>query len=436
MGLIVLLGILGCSLIQGMEAKAQTSTQPAGRIYPSDLVYKGAFRFPKTLNDVSRWGYGGQGLTYYPNGDSLSPNDGYPGSLFGIGHSQHQMVSEISIPAPVISLSKNANDLPVATSLQSFADITGGLRDLIGVDRLGGVAYLEPHGYQTKEKLYWTVFEYYNAAGIDYVSHGCSDLTLADPHAQGGWHIGPKGDPEFHSMRTADYIFDVARDWADKHIDGKYLVSGRVREAGAFGSSKGPALFAFAPYQYPPDQLSFGAELDAVPLLYYPEDHPYPDYKACDMWYGGAWLTVGNKSAVVFVGRKSLGEVYYGEGRPGDCSQAKGYHCGPYEAQILFYDPEELAQVARGERNPWDVVPYEIMRPKDYFWENCGWQLGGAAFDRQNALLYIVQGGVDTVTDPYEPYPIVHVFSLAHLAGSASAPDTEPPAIPLGLTIR
>ena len=39
---------------------------------------------------------------YYPDGDPEG-DDGYPGSIFGIGHDQTQYVSEISIPVPVAS---------------------------------------------------------------------------------------------------------------------------------------------------------------------------------------------------------------------------------------------------------------------------------------------------------------------------------------------
>ena len=57
--------------------------EKARLILPEDLVYQGAFRFPKTPGQASRWGYGGRALTYYPGGDPDGPDDDYPGSLFG-----------------------------------------------------------------------------------------------------------------------------------------------------------------------------------------------------------------------------------------------------------------------------------------------------------------------------------------------------------------
>ncbi|MBU0993058.1 MAG: hypothetical protein KJ737_11245 [Proteobacteria bacterium] len=93
----------------------------AGLIQPSDLAYRGAFRLP----DVSRgsdWTYSGYGMTFYPEGDPAGASDGYPGSIYAVGNDQDQMVAEISIPVPVISASKNLNDLNTATMLQPFTE--------------------------------------------------------------------------------------------------------------------------------------------------------------------------------------------------------------------------------------------------------------------------------------------------------------------------
>ncbi|GJQ57857.1 MAG: hypothetical protein D8M57_03805 [Candidatus Scalindua sp. AMX11] len=401
-------------------------------VLPQDLVYEGAFRFPSG-GENSRWSYGASGFTFYPNGDSTGPNDGYPGSLYGIGHDHHQLVAEISIPKPVTSLGKNAAELNVATFLQDFADITGGLRSQIGVDKVGGLSYLPKMGAQATGKIYWTIYEYYNANGVDYLSHGWSELNLSKVQAKGVWHVGPKNNSEFHSMRSADYIFEIPASWADIHVGNKYLASGRHREAGAFGSSEGPALFAFGPYNdgNPPGN---GAVLDAVPLIWYPKGGGYyPDYSECDRWGGGAWLTAGEKSAVVFVGSKALGDTYYGDGRSFDCSNAKGYHCTPYEPQIIFYDPEDLTSVANGGKKPYQVVPYAIFRPAGFMWDQCRVDLGGAAFDRARGLLYVFQKSAERVTNSYESYPLAHVFKIT---GSGSPVDTTPPSPPTKLELQ
>ena len=66
----------------------------------------------------SSWDYSGRGFTYYPDGDPVGGEDGFPGSLFGVGHDLQEYVSEISIPVPV--LSKNLEDLNTAGDAAAF----------------------------------------------------------------------------------------------------------------------------------------------------------------------------------------------------------------------------------------------------------------------------------------------------------------------------
>ncbi|MBN2239377.1 MAG: hypothetical protein JW712_06360, partial [Dehalococcoidales bacterium] len=72
-------------------------------IRPSDLVYQGAFRLPDEYvsvwdDQVNFWSYAGMGMAFYSDGDPSGENDGFPGSLFAVGHDISQFVSEISIP--------------------------------------------------------------------------------------------------------------------------------------------------------------------------------------------------------------------------------------------------------------------------------------------------------------------------------------------------
>ena len=104
---------------------ADTGT-PAQLIEPTDLVYLGAFRLPDGPEEIG-WEYSGAAMTYYPDGDPDGPADGYPGSVFGTGHDWNQYVSEISILVPIVSISKNVDELNTATTLQDFQNIRGGL---------------------------------------------------------------------------------------------------------------------------------------------------------------------------------------------------------------------------------------------------------------------------------------------------------------------
>ena len=388
-----------------------SGVEQARLVLPDDLVYKGAFTFPKTRNQASRWGYGGAALTYYPKGDPEGPDDGHPGSFFGAGHAHHDLASEISIPVPSISTGKDIKKLPVATTLQPFSDITGGLKQSAfkkhHLDVFGGIEYLPKQGGQADDKLHWCFFYYYNVSGKNHPSYGWSDLDLAKPNAAGVWHCGPYDKGEFHARKTGNHLFEIPKDWADRHVGGKRLATGQTNGCGLANASYGPSLYAIAPWEQGNPPVD-GAALDAVILLLYPGKGPrYPDWGPCDHWEGGAWLTAGTKSAVVFVGTKGANEAnsYYGLPKPGAAHGSKGYHADPYETQFIFYDPDELAEVAQGKKKPHEVAPYAIYRPVEYFWPSKSGGTGACAYDRERNLLYVVQSNGEN--------PICHVFGIS-----------------------
>ena len=64
--LLVMPLVSDCSL-GAAEAPAADPAAEGGRIHPSDLLYKGAFRLPDEPEEVG-WGWSGQGLAFYPDG--------------------------------------------------------------------------------------------------------------------------------------------------------------------------------------------------------------------------------------------------------------------------------------------------------------------------------------------------------------------------------
>jgi len=171
---------------------------PTGqRLQPEDLEYVGAFRLPD-VSGGSSWGYSGQGLTYNPNGNPDGPQDGYPGSLFGFGHDQDMLVSEINIPAPV--LSRDLNALPTARTLQPFHDITAGRFDPQAVDLpVGGIAYLEVQGVPY---LFYAFGRHFHEVGD--ATHGLRGLDLSQPQSAGLWVFD-----DYTAYVTGDYLFDI-----------------------------------------------------------------------------------------------------------------------------------------------------------------------------------------------------------------------------------
>src|SRR5512138_725084 len=109
-----------------------TPPPPDGVINPDDLEYLGAFRLPGGEDPPRTFAYGGNAMTFNPDGDPAGAADSYSGSLFVMVHDRiayggvpdGNQVAEVSIPVPVIS--RNIEDLSTAEFIQDFADVTKG----------------------------------------------------------------------------------------------------------------------------------------------------------------------------------------------------------------------------------------------------------------------------------------------------------------------
>jgi hypothetical protein len=425
---IALLALAGCSSGEKAGQKpgeapnktpnatpAKTSTD---RIMPSDLTYAGAFRLPGG-DDEDSWGWGGQAFTYRPDGDPTGPGDGHPGSLFGTGHAWHQRLSEITIPRPVVSEAKKADELPVAKTLQPLQNVYGDMYPELELPRVG-LALLPAQKPQTTGKLYFCRASHMGE-GQRIASHGWCELTLKDPKTAGGWCIAGADN-----YTTAHYLFPISDAWAKQHVNGFRLATGRFRDGGQ--GSQGPVIFALAPWQdgNPPKR---GAELKAVKLLHYSsvtdeEQHVLKNYHHSDEWTAGAWLTARDKAAVVFVGTKGEGKCWYGfangvvwpeEGPwppiPDPPNDQRGWWSERFNAQMLFYDPADLADVAAGKKKPYEPQPYATMSIASFLFAKKGpqqwYQTGGMCFDPARGWLYVAEYRGDG------DKPLIHVWRVA-----------------------
>ena len=327
-------------------------------------------------------------------------------------------MGEISIPQPVVS--DNFDDLPAASVLRPLADITGGWKDNCTYNddciyrEVDGLEYLP-----NVAKIAWNLRDWYNVGDYDQDSLGWSNLNMTG--AQGVWHIGnrPSGNDVFHTAKTSNYLLIAPESFANQYLQGRWLIAGNTREAGARVGSQGPTLYALAPWSdgNPP---ASGQALNALALLYYPDVYPgciedpnqchFPGYRVNDNWGGGAWVQTAQKRGILIFGRKGLGNNCYGtpEACGGDpCNMYKGYHSYPYEPRILFYDPLELTEVLAGTREPWEVVPYTFYSPlTEVMHPECA-ILGSVAFDRERGLIYVTEqeGGPEGET-------VVHVWQV------------------------
>jgi len=429
-------------------------------VQPTDLQYLGAFRLPDATERPQTFAYGGNSMTYNPSGDPLN-NDPYPGSLFLMGHDRQpygdlpdgNQVAEITIPAPV--LSRDVNDLNQAEFLQPFHDVTQGYFTSSEEVIRTGMQYLDIDPTGPKIHLVWGChFEPETYAG----THAWFNPGLSSPALQGPWRIG---NQSFYHV--TGYLFEIPASWADQHVNGKYLGTGRFRDGG--WSGMGPALFAYRPWTdgggTPPAP---GSELEATTLLCYQDTQSTTNIEDCmdgyqhpDEWEGVAWITSSTgKTAVLVAGTKATGAKYwYGWSNlasPGDpcieeaiqdqftaCRLADGTPCPPedfhecsdhsdfrgwwssrFDAQFIMYDPDDLAKVVTGEMNAWEPQSYAVMDIDEHLFLNPAGvepemlgtgdqrrlRIGPVTYDRGNDLLYVVELFAD------EAKPVVHVWKV------------------------
>jgi len=393
----------------------QTTPLHPQMLTPGNFVYLGGFRPPLTETEDAKFSFGGWAVTHHSGGDPHGPEDGYPGSLYLLGFQPTQLVAEISIPQPVQTRSIDA--LSVAVVLQPFGDVTGGMQRALTA---GETEAFEIGGMQiVNDRLHWTLFKYYNVAGHDYPSHGTSSLRIDGSPADGLWHLGPmeSEDPQWHSYKHAGYIAQIPDAEAVQWFGGRNLMSGLQISTGLQYSSQGPALFA---YHLPEPGTPSYTSLDAVPLLWYSQERPLAGHHPADRWTGAAWLTLGDKQAVVIAGRKAHGAVHYGEPRANDCYRYKGYHGSSYEVQMLFYTSAELIGTANGRGQATQIDPWLRWDNQTsgggidrFMLKECGRDIGGMTYDRQNNLLYIVEVDAGFTSDnEWEPTPVIHTFRV------------------------
>jgi hypothetical protein len=270
-------------------------------------------------------------------------------------------------------------------------------------------------GEQATDKLYFCWGQHMQE-GETAPTHGWCELDLSNSQSTGAWRIG-----DYWNYVTNDYLFEIPQSWADAHTPGMRLATGRFRDGGQ--GSMGPTLLAIGPWNQgnPP---SSGSVLPVTPLLLYSsvyveDQHTMSGYHHSDEWAGGAWLTAGEKSAVIFVGTKGQGDCWYGcpDGTvwpdeppyPEECAD-RGWWSTSFAGQIIFYTPADLAAVVRGEMEPWEPQPYASLDidPHLYHIEEARqwYHVGATGFDRARGVLYV-----------FEPFadgdkPVVHAWKV------------------------
>ena len=448
-------------LVTGLILFAVAASAQTTLVQPEDFAYLGAFRLPGGDDRPQTFAYGGTAVTHNPNGDPSGASDGYPGSLYVMGHVRlpygelpdGNQIAEITIPAP--ARSKDPGALPQAEFVQPFRDAARGLFTEYAEIPRTGMEYLDTPETGPKIHLCWGQ---HIQEGAQDPTHAWIDPNLSAPNPQGSWYIG-----NYSMYSVNDYLFTIPTAWAQANVGGRLLATGRFKDGG--WSGQGPALFAYRPWTDGGAPAAPGTHLDATVLLQYQSSRDNEDvvsqslkgYQHVDEWDGGAWLdTTTGKTAVLFAGTKGVGAKYwYGWVNPAGpdvpcieteyvndfptCRLADGSFCPPEDltgceghndyrgwwsphmtAMILLYNPEDLARVARGEMEPWEPQPYArlgidgqlLLNPAGVEPEMLGtglqrrYRIGAVAYDRDHDLLYVVEQFADGAK------PVIHVWKV------------------------
>ncbi|MBF0227326.1 MAG: hypothetical protein HQK76_17915 [Desulfobacterales bacterium] len=301
---------------------------------------------------------------------------------------------------PVISKTKNENDLNTAEIIKPFVKIDEGLDDS---EPIVGLEYIESQ----KKLLFGGGKTSYGDSARPNI--GWIDDILSNN--AGLWHTG--------SMTPYDYgawtIFEIPENWANMYSSGRNLMVGRGREG--WGTKMGPSLFAIAPWQDGNPPIN-NAQLSYTTLLYYGTtiSESINGYRSTDtdFYYGGAWITNNEKSAVILLGTRSFGNMWY----------EHTYIAGHKRHVLIFFNPNDFKEVAQGLKPSYAPQPYALLDITDYLYgiknnakgysaridrENAF--LKDCAYDRKRNNLYITEYNV---LGTQKDKPIIHVFKISN----------------------
>jgi hypothetical protein len=208
----------------------------------------------------------------------------------------------------------------------------------------------------------------------------------------------------------------------------------------------GPTLVAYSPWNDGTPLPANNTMLDYSVLLMYDDDFGTNRMNAhsyCDYWYGGAWLSKDNRQSVAISGAKGRGLQWYGYNNGESTFNVMFNVPAPIEPEdhgprqsyahplLLFYNPQDLIDVANGTKQSWEPQPYAAMDLQEYFFFPNNHTpeyiekykgAGGIAFDRESGILYVFERGV---TGNDNSVSIVHVWQLNSVSSAGKSMNND-----------
>lgn len=387
---------------------------PSGKrvLTSDDFEYVGSLKVPDEVE--------GCGAAFTESGLALrKADDGTKRLLIRTGL-RRTILYEASIPGLVKLKGGDHSPLKVAQVKRIWGEIKLPAQGDEAIGANAGFWWDEAKGI-----LYWSYYHGYTTGRPPVL--GASRLDDAGNVTHyGPWHV-PESVPWFKSYWGG--VTPLPKQFADRYTGGRRLALG----FGGYYSicapaSRGPALAAIA------EPNPRKKNVDMVELLTYPwpKEVGAPrdgDYFIANCPWGGrapegprkgSWTMDDWVRAAVFIDLPKkhgfLALAYLGTGRIGydyGAIRSAGRVCYWY-----FYDPKDLAQVARGARKPWEVVPHSMARveyprgiKEGSRWPSVPGEPTGCCFDEEARLLYIYQRFcIDNQTQ--ELFPCIHAYRV------------------------
>lgn len=388
---------LALLLVLASGAGAQPAPDALPRVYPGDVHYLGSFSLPDSDARGGLLVYGGDALGLGADGHSL-----YYSCIYGTS------IARVTIPA----LGEEAQVVTPCERVPNLAAVHPQDPNI----SVGGIL-------QWKGRLVVSAYSTYDAGHDARASHyaGADVGALSGPASVGTWNPGLVGG----------YMAPVPLAW--QSLLGGPVLTGQCCLSIVSRSSYGPAISTFDPATLRGTQA-----VPAMHLLGYPEGHTTlgPYESAGPFWggtarIGGVAFPEGTRT-VLFVGR--VGSTFcYGNGTTDrrldqmpdgaggrycfdPTSPYKGTHGYPYRHQMWAYDAADLAAVARGEREPWDVTPYAAWTLPEMSDTPGFADMRGATYDPATRRLYVTPSNA----------AVVHVYEVAsNVSGVATEACTD-----------
>jgi len=287
------------------------------------------------------------------------------GNLLVVGHPYYYRQAQVQLPSIL--------DGREGTRVGGWIDIADGMLpdDWVGGDPeyyMGGML-------EVGDRVHFTKHQWYNGAGTNWQTQGYYQGAYDGSGTTSG--MWTADSPYAHHSRVGGYMSNAPQAIRQ---DGYTYLAGLQGTSGAAYGRWGPNLFAIDPAP------SAGAVGAATLICHDTEAHKAPNVAAAnatspwwidnspaneEWWIANKvtsmqWIETDSHHGVVAFVYRGLGQTWYGEsdagpGLPDPYVDGYGYHAEGWALQAWIYDPDDVMEVYRGERDPWSLAPAEAV---------------------------------------------------------------------------